>query len=221
MKKSLFLIIVICFLSISMLNAQFDKGRILFGLSTSSNNLYSMYSGGSSNFFHLGFTTYKTKSDNGSSSEKIRTFNLSPRFGYFFAKNLAAGLDINFSLMSMGTGTNKETISLLGIGPFIRLYLPQKKVAPFAEVSGSFGTLGDKTNTENYKSSLSSFFGGIGLAVPIGDKFAFDLMAGYISTTLKPKQNNTNNERDILGTLGFKVGFLLYIGANQTAQLNR
>ncbi|MGD0342001.1 MAG: hypothetical protein ABSA76_09885, partial [Bacteroidales bacterium] len=199
----------------------FDKGKILFGLSTSSNNLYSMYSGGSSNFFHFGFTTIKTKSDNYSSSEKIRTFNFSPRVGYFIIKNLAAGLDINYSLISMGTGTNKETNSLFGIGPFIRLYLPQKKVAPFAEVAGSFGTSGDKTNSNNYKSSLSSFFGGIGLAVPIGDKFAFDLMAGYVSTTLKPKQNNTNNERDILGTLGIKVGFHLYIGANQTAPVNK
>jgi hypothetical protein len=180
-----------------------------------------MYSGGSSNFFSFGFTTYKTKSDNGSSSEKIGTFNLSPRFGYFFTKNLAAGLDINLSLMSMGTGTNKETTSLLGIGPFIRFYLPQKKVAPFAELEGTIGTLGDKTSTNNYKTSLISFFGGIGLAVPIGDKFAFDCMAGYVSSTLKPKQNNTNNERDILGTFGVKVGFQLYIGANQSGKENK
>ena len=204
-----------------MLNAQFDKGRILFGLSTSSNNLYSMYSGGSANFFQLGFTTLKTKSDVGNSSEKIRTFNLSPRVGYFIVKNLAAGLDINYSFMSMGTGTNKETISLLGIGPFLRYYLPLKKVAPFAEVEGSFGSAVNKYSSGNYKSSISSFLGGIGLAVPVGDKFAFDLMGGYVSTTTKAEQNNPNNERDILGTFGIKVGFHIYLVANNTAKVNK
>ncbi len=221
MKKILFLIIAICLLSNSMLNAQYNKGRILLGISTSSNNLYNMYSGGSSNFFHLGFTTYKTKSDNGNgSSEKIRTFNLSPRVGYFIAKNLAAGLDINLSLMSMGTGNNNETTSLLGIGPFLRYYLPLKKVAPFAEVGGVFGSLRDKytdylSKKVVDKTALTSFLGGIGLAVPVGDKFAFDMMLGYVSTILKAKQNNTNNEREILGTVAIKVGFHLYLGSNQ------
>ena len=221
MKKTLFLISAICFLSMSMLNAQFEKGRILFGLSTSSNNLYSMYSGGSANFLQLGFTTLNTKSDVSNSSEKIRTFNLSPRVGYFIAKNLAAGLDINYSFMSMGTGSNKETITLWGIGPFIRYYLPLKKIAPFAEVEGSFGSAGDNYSGGNEKSSISSFFGGIGLAVPVGDKFAFDLMGGYVSTTTKAEQNNPDNERDILGTFGVKVGFQLYIGANQSGKENK
>lgn len=220
MKKILLLIAVICFLSISMLNAQFNKGRILLGISTSSNNLYNMYSGGSSNFFHLGFTTYKTKSDNGNGdSEKIRTFNLSPRFGCFIAKNLSVGIDINISLMSMGTGNNNETTTLSGIGPFLRYYLPLKKVAPFAEIEGSFGSVRNKYT--DYlgakvvdKTAITSFLGAIGLAVPVGDKFAFDMMLGYVSTTLKARQNNTNNEREILGTFAIKVGFNLYLGAN-------
>jgi outer membrane protein len=215
MKKSLFLITAMCFLCISMLNAQFNKGTILLGLSTSSNNLYSMYTGGSSNFFHLGFTTMTSKSNTSSSSEKIRTFNLSPRVGYFIVKNLAAGLGINFSLLSMGTGNNKETSTLSGIGPFIRYYLPLKKIAPFAEVEGSFGSSVYKYTSSTDKSSISSFMGGIGFAVPIGNKFAFDVLGGYVSTTLKAKQNNLDNERDILGTLAIKVGFHLYLGANQ------
>ena len=215
MKKSLFLITAICFLSISLLNAQFNKGKILLGLSTSSNNLYSLYTGGSSNIFHLGFTTMKSKSDNGNgSSYKTRTFNLSPRVGYFIINNLTAGFDINFSLMSMGTGNEKETTTLVGIGPFVRYYLPFKKIAPFAEAGGSFGSSVSKYSSSTYKSSISSFMAGIGFAVPIGDKFAFDVLGGYVSTTIKARQDNINNERSILGTSAIKVGFHLYLGAN-------
>ena len=219
MKKSLFLISVVCILGISTLNAQIEKGKILFGLSTSSNNLYSMYSGGSANFFHLGFSTLKTKSDIGDgNSEKVRTFNFSPRFGYFITKNLAAGLDLNYSLLSMGTGSSKETISMFGIGPFIRYYMPLKKVDPFVEVEGSFGSSGDKYVENNSKSSVNSFLGGVGIAIPVGDKFAFDLMGGYVTTTMKDKENNPNNARTILGTVAFKVGFHLYLGGSKATE---
>ncbi len=78
-----------------------------------------MYAGGSANFFQLGFSTV---SGNGS-SENATTFNLSPRIGYFFVQNLALGLDINYSLLSYGTGSNKETNSIFGLGPFIRYYI--------------------------------------------------------------------------------------------------
>ncbi len=222
MKKVLFSITALCFLSMSMLNAQFNKGKILLGLSTSNlYNLFSDYSGGTSNLMQLGFTTMKYKSDEtDGESEKARTFNLSPRVGYFIVDNLAAGLDINFALMSFGSGDNKESVTVLGIGPFLKYYMPLKKISPFIEAGGSFGSARDKyinylEEEVVHKQSIMSLFGGIGLAVPIGDMVKFDIMGGYFSTTSKDKEENVNNSRLVLGTLGIKLGFLIYIGANQ------
>jgi hypothetical protein len=222
--KTIKLFIVVFVIAVSFTgttNAQFKKGKIILGVSTSSNNLYSSYLGGSSNLMHLGFSTMKYKSDNGDGdSEKLRTFNLSPRSGYFLSNHLAAGLDLNYSLMSMGIGDNKETMTLMGISPFIRYYLPIKKVAAFAEVEGTFGSLKDKyTNylneEEKNKSSVTGYMCGIGMAVPIGDIVAFDIMVGYVGTTIKDKEDNPDNYRTVLGTLGFKIGFNMYIGASK------
>jgi len=222
MKKGLFLITAMCFLSISILNAQFNQGKILLGVSSSTSlySIYESYSGGSSNLMHLGFSTIKYKSDSDEGdSEKFRTFNLSPRVGYFVANNLAAGFDINFSLMSSGTGDDKESMTLLGFGPFIRYCMPLEKIAPFIEVGGSFGSLRNKyiifDEKVVNKLSISSFMGGIGLAVPIGDMVKFDIMGGYVSSTAKDKEDNPDNNRMILNTLAIKFGFLIFLGANQ------
>ncbi|HPT21123.1 MAG TPA: outer membrane beta-barrel protein [Bacteroidales bacterium] len=223
MKKGLFLVSILCFVSISVLNAQFSKGNFLLGVSSSSNiyNLYSSYSGGSSNLMHLGFSTMKSKSDNGDGdSEKIRTFNISPRSGYFVADNLAVGLDLNVSFMSYGSGDDKETTTVLGFGPFARYYKPLDKCAPFVELGGSVGSLRNKytsylDNEETDKEAIWSYTVGLGLSVPLGEMIKFDMMAGYSSTTIKDKEDNPNNYREVLGTLGFKLGFLLYLGANK------
>jgi hypothetical protein len=36
-------------------------------------------------------------------------------------------------------------------------------------------------------------------------------MAGYVSTTIKEKDND-DNERQITGTFGFKLGFVVFLG---------
>lgn len=221
MKKGLFLVSGLCLFSISVLNAQFSKGQTLLGLTSSSNlyNLYSDYSGGTSNLIHLGFSTMKYKSNSGNGdSEKIRTFNLSPRAGYFIIDNLAVGLDVNLSFLSYGSGDDKESTTALGIGPFVRYYKPLDKCSPFVEVGGSIGTLRNKytylNQDETNKASVTSVMVGAGLAVPLGDVVNFDIMAGYVSTTVKDKENNPNDTRSVLGTLGIKVGFLFYLGGS-------
>jgi hypothetical protein len=207
MRKSLILIMALCFMSTFILKAQFDAGKIMVGISSSSNNVVTMYAGGSANFFQIGFSTISSSG----SSEKATTFNLSPRIGYFFVQNLALGLDINYSLLSYGTGSNKETNSIFGLGPFIRYYISPKKVAPFVEAAASFGSSSYKyDDTPASKTNLTSFLGGIGLAILLGDKFSFDIMGGYVSTTMKE-----NSSKSTLGTIGFKIGFHTYLGGHK------
>jgi len=61
---------------------------------------------------------------------------------------------------------------------------------------------------------MSSFGGGAGLAVKLGDKVTFDILAGYNSMTEKAKQNNPNDQRTVQGTLGVKFGFVAIFGTN-------
>jgi len=223
MKKTALFIITMCFISISLLNAQFDKGKILLGVSSSSelSALMAEYYNANSNLFNLGFSTYKYKSDSDDGdSEKFRSFNISPRVGYFLVNNLSAGLNINFSVAGSGTGNDKNTEILLGIGPFVRYYLPGEKVSFFLEGGASFGSVKEKYinwNDEKVtdKQSINSFYGGVGLVLPIVDRVNLDLMGGYFSSTAKSKDDNPDNARLIFNTLGFKIGFLILIGADQ------
>ena len=59
-----------------------------------------------------------------------------------------------------------------------------------------------------------SFGGGIGLAAPLGEKVTFDIMAGYDSLTVKDKEDNDDNYRTVIGTLGLKIGFTILLGSN-------
>jgi len=179
-------------------------------------------SGGSSNLMYLGFSTmkYKSDSDDGS-SDKTRTFNHSPRVGYFILNNLTVGFDVNFSLMSYGTGVDKESSTVLGLGPFLRYYMPLEKIAPFLELGGSVGSLrynytGWNDEEVTNKSSIRSFIGGIGLAVPIGEMVKFDIMGGYVSTaggasflqferSINTRSTNRKNPVLFFITAGFKL----------------
>ena len=83
-----------------------------------------------------GFSSQKYKD----ADESITRFNISPDLGYFFADDLAIGLDVAYSNTDFGS----TSTSLFSVGPFIRYYL----VDPiFLEVDANFG-LGDLEFTE-------------------------------------------------------------------------
>jgi hypothetical protein len=218
MKKSIMLITVLCFLAISAAEAQVNKGRSLIGVSTSFS-----YTNFGSDLMSLGFSSIKYKANAGANVDpdvlKVTTLNLLPKFGYFFFNNLALGLNlcIGTSIDKPKSG-GKSTMTSFGLGPFVRYYIPGSKVMPFFEVSSLFGSINEKYEEPGYssssKSSMSSFGGGAGLAVKLGEKVTFDLMAGYNSMSEKAKQNNPNDERTVQGTLGFKLGFVVLLGSN-------
>ena len=177
---------------------------------------------------NLGFSSIKNKSDADGFEEsdpfKMTCINLLPKVGYFVVDNLALGLDVKISLSSekYGGDNDKYSTRVFSAGPFVRYYIPTPKVLPFFEISGSFGAINYKNDysdntywedTEN-KSSVMSFGGGIGLAAPLGEKVTFDIMAGYDSLTVKDKEDNDDNYRTVIGTLGLKIGFTILLGSN-------
>lgn len=205
--------LMICSVS---LNAQTQKGTFMIG------DLYRPGKALSYDYFNssmnIGFGSQTYKSDDGedTSPTKLLNFNLMPRVGYFFADNFLVGIDVTLAADRYKEENYKYTISTLGIGPFIRYYIPLEKVMPFFELDGSFGRIkyaysSDQSSDEN-KSSLNSFGGGAGLAFPLGRIVTFDILVGYSHMVLKDKENNDNNYRDISNSAGVKMGFTILLG---------
>jgi len=218
MKKITMVITLMCFFAFSVSEAQIRSGRSLIGVSTSFS-----YINYGSDLMSLGFSTIKYKANLLASVDpdvtKVTTLNLLPKFGYFIINNLAVGLN-----MYIGTSTDKPksggkyNTNSFCLGPFIRYYISGSKVMPFFEISSLFGSetnkYEDPYSSSSNKNSLTSFGGGAGLAVKLGDKVTFDMMAGYNSTSEKAKENNPNDERTVQGTIAFKLGFTVLLGSN-------
>jgi hypothetical protein len=221
MKKStLFFVMLIGFFSFPIIKAQTSAGTMMLGLSTGI-NISGEFSSGS-NLMSIGFSSAKYKSNASGYTEpdpdKATNLNLMPKFGIFVIDNLAAGLDVTtaYSQNKVGGSSSKYTLTLLMAGPFVRYYLPAKKILPFAEVNAIFGSAKYKDEYEGGssedKSALHSFGGGLGVAAPLGEKVTLDFMIGYNSLTIKSKEDNPDDDRMVMGTFGIKVGFLVFLG---------
>jgi hypothetical protein len=218
MKKAIILISVLCFFGLSASQAQVIKGRSLLGVSTSFS-----YINFGSDLFSLGFSSVKYKSNSSENVDpdviKVTTVNIQPKFGYFIANNLAVGLNVSLgSSTSKPQSGGKSTLTSFGVGPFVRYYISESKIMPFFEINSLFGSMTDKYEGQGYNnsssSSLRSIGGGAGLAVKVGEKVTFDMMAVYNSLSEKAKENNPNDNRTVQGTLGFKFGFVVLFGTN-------
>jgi hypothetical protein len=222
MRKITLLAITLMAISCGLLSAQTNKGRIMIGASSNIG-----LTGSGSDLMSIGFTTVKEKSDDNAfvepELEKSFNINLVPRVGYFVADNFAIGLDLNLAFSSNSNEDSDFTFTqtVFSVGPFARYYIPTSTVLPFLEVSGSFGSVKSKIDsgdnsfpTQEDTFNLINFGGGVGLAAPLGEKVTFDVSAGYYSTTIKEKEDNPNNDRSVIGTLGLKIGFTVYLGSN-------
>lgn len=219
MKKITLLAVCMIISSLSFLNAQTNQGNILMGVSSTLS-----LAGTGSDLIGIGFASQKYKSDadgfEESESDKTTSINLLPKAGYFVADNLAIGLDLNLaiSIQKYGFDDDKYTRRLLSAGPFVRYYVPTSKAKPFIELNSAFGTITQKyefdTFSEEGKTNVMSLGGGIGIAAPLGDKVTLDVLAGYTSLTVKDKEDNEDNYRTVIGTLGLKIGFTVFLGSN-------
>lgn len=169
----------------------------------------------------IGFISAKEKSDADGFDEgdpsKSTSFNFIPRIGYFEADNFAVGLDVSYAFSKTKEEGYESKQNLWSVGPFIRYYIPAGKVMPFIEAAGALGGLKLETSSSwgsgESKLGIFSIGGGAGIAVLLGERATFDVMAGYNSFTLKEKENNDDNERTVYGILGIKFGFSILLGA--------
>lgn len=204
-------------LSCGNLKAQTGKGKFLIG------DLYrfGITGYGYISQMNIGFGTNTYKSDNSEdpSSEKFLTLNFIPKAGYFFADNLAVGLDMNLMYLRNKDEHYTYSVNMLGAGPFIRYYYPMDRVMPFLEVNSSFGrgrnrSYSDATDNE-YESVfyLNSFGCGTGIAILLSQKVSFDVIAGYNRVVMKDLEDNDLNYRHITESLGLKLGFTVILGS--------
>ena len=213
MKKILFFVIFSTS-TIAISLAQMEKGRIMTGVASSLNR-----ENFDSDFANLSFTGTKSVSPTGEETEGEKTigFNLIPSAGYFIIDNLAAGLNllVSYNRYDLGGSLDQKNTHLhLSAVPFIRYYYPAGKIYPFAEVSAGIGTSMQKsvtTNGENkYTRAVTSFGGGAGVALPVGSKVTFDIMAGYSWISFKREAQEDVIVKDIYGSFGLKMGFMIY-----------
>ncbi len=180
-------------INIGLINAQAGQGKILLGASS---ELGAPLRG--SDFINFGYSSSRDKGDEPGFAEtlpsKVMTISILPKVGYFVADNLALGLDLNYTLTTRRSGDDLNSRSsqrIINAGHFVRYYIPTTKVLPFFEVNSSFGRALDKWGNVNNGSltiNLASFGGGIGVAIPLTDRFAFDVLAAYSSVTQTSNQ---------------------------------
>ncbi len=223
MKKIVLFTVILLAISFRLLNAQTNQGKVIIGVSSTLS-----LTGTGSDLMTIGYSTIKQKSDADGYDEpdpnKRTSINFLPKVGYFIVDYLAIGIDLNiaFSTEKKGYDNSKYSRTLFSAGPFVRFYIPTSKVSPFFEIKGSFGMINNKYDYSNnsnsqdveFKSNVMSFGGGIGLAVPLGKKVAFEVSGGYNSLTVRDKEDNDDNERTVIGTLGLKIGFSILLGSN-------
>ena len=215
MKKNLLLLTLVCLFTFPVLNAQMNQGSIMTAVSSAfGTNLSWEGMNPGTNLFGIGVTT--TKYD-GDAEYRATSFNLQPRVGYFIIDNLAVGLDLAISSCNEKELDDDDTwkVTMLAAGPFARYYYPLAKIYPFVEVGVAFGSMTDKADygegedTEKY--GLTIFGGGVGAAVPLGNRVTFDAMLGYNS--FKVKEKDTEYDWDMsTGTIGIKAGFTVFFG---------
>jgi len=220
------LVLILGLLPITNGFAQTGKGNTLFGASSQFSLLPFGEGISASSLLGIGFSTIKGKGDNIEESDgdmKLTSFNLAPRFGIFVADNLALGGDLILSTMKMknsyGEYDYESTSSLIGFGPFVRYYFPAGNMFPFVEAGAMFGQLkykwdGSYSDGDEDKTGISGFNVGAGIGLPLGEKVVLDMALGYQSMSFKQKEDNENNYRTVIGTLGLKVGIIVFLGGN-------
>jgi hypothetical protein len=204
MKSKLLIMGVLCAIAFTA-NAQTEKGKKLFGGS---------------------FNLLTANADQGSNTLKQNEFSIGPKFGYFFGKNLAIGIDVNYSYVKVDT-TYPTLIAVNGsytystaiattknrssnIGPFIRYYVDiTEKYKFFGQFNANIGF--GKSEQSNvapseakitaYGASVSpsfAFFPTKKIAVELG----FGLLS-YTNSTSKYEVASVEKSK----TEGFRFGF--------------
>jgi outer membrane protein len=195
--------------------AQAPKGTVFLGSSTAivggiygEQNLTTATNSGG-----ISFSKVKYKYDGASiSGEKATVLNLSPRVGYAFADGFIAGLKMDFLSLTVKDQGDKETVTGIGAGPFLRYFIPTKgKAKPFLEAQAALGRITDKYEDEKYKVNTTEFGGGLGISFFFNDHVTFDVMGGYISSSMKDADSSDEEEKIINSGFGLGLGLTVFL----------
>ena len=214
MKKTSLLIAIMCafFVTLSA-QSQYEKGKILAGISSTS-TLSEHY--GLSGVLGWNYSTisYKFKSEPKESEYRVFAYNFLTQGAYFVIDNLAVGLGLNF----IGSSSkeidydDKWKESKILIGPFARYYYPLEKFHPFGEATYLFGGYKNSSMDKRQGSSVIGIGGGV--AVPIGEIISIDAVLKYVRATEKWEVSSNGSSggtmREITGGIGFNIGISFY-----------
>jgi hypothetical protein len=135
---------------------------------------------------NISYSGYKRTYSN-SETEHVRSLSLSPKVGYFLVKNFAAGIALpaSFSkqrIKPLATSTSHS----LGLGPFVRYYLPvDEKLFVLCEVSYLWTSshtrlvLDNNAGTNENNQWLRQIRAGAGLAYFCTRNLAVELLINY------------------------------------------
>ena len=212
MKKIIF-ILSFTFICIALGFSQTEKGNFIIG--------------GSSNF-SFASEKNKFKADNFDGDDGDSTLNISfaPTVGYFATDNLAIGLQTVIGYSEDNTEFGKiKTTSIAG-APFIRYYFSNSKIRPFLQGTVGIGSSKSKFDISNIFSPVDPIIQDVsnertsriftygfdgGVAIFINPQISVDLGIGYVHSSSKAKENNTNNSRFISNIIGFNAGFNIFL----------
>ena len=227
MKKTLPAIILAFCICFAYGQSQTLKGNGFIAASTTFGVFGSVGGGSSGQLASIGFSSIKLKSDAQGFSEpepdKFSSFNIQPRAGFFVSDNFAIGADLTlgFSSSKAGDSESQSNQTTLAVGPFIRNYFPVENVLPYFEVGAAFGSVKSKFEDPEFdfdeedKSKLLAWDIGIGVGIPVGQKATFDVAATYNSLSVKADEDNPDNVRTVIGTVGIKLSVLVFLGSNE------
>jgi hypothetical protein len=165
--------------------------------------------------FSLSSNTIKLKNDN--ASEDISSefsFNIKPVFGYFFTDNIAIGIIINYDYAKYSSIEKSNSISA---GPFLRTYLGDSYVKPFIHLGVGFGNykyLYDPSNNFDdidINAYLFNYNLGGGIAFFLNEYVALEVIVHYNNTSLKPRENNEENIKEVYSKVSLDVGFQVFL----------
>jgi hypothetical protein len=212
--RKIFMTVAVLLLSLAAITAQPqpEQGNLLLGATSTVALSGSM----SSELLSFGFVKirYKYGSDPAEDAYKLTSYNILPKAGYLVTDNLAAGLQAVVSGYTEKDVEYDESSSqtIFGIGPFVRYWYPLEKVYPFVEAESLFGTIREDYYGDGEKSPFVMIGILVGAALPLSDNSTFDVAAGYLRSSVKYSDVETEDEYSYI-TSGFclRMGFTIYL----------
>jgi len=165
----------------------------------------------------LGFSSSTSNSnvESGGISEEIgkitsTTFDFTPKIGYFFLDNFAAGVQFEITSLNTITDDDKNSAGKFLAGPYGRYYaLLGEKKAVFGEVNFGFGRTGISDGDNSVSTSLFGWGIGPGFTIFSNDYIGIEALAKYNWVRGVTTVNETVNT-EVVGEIGLSLGLQIY-----------